>query len=141
MEGDVGHYDTERLEAFICGLFGDGLAEAAIDQDQAGGPGDLPATYLPGTHSGVNYMSDLKCRLPSDRPRLDSLRPSEGEPPSTDAATNDRTIGEFYRGVWAKQAGGANKSAIGRYLRDYDKRVLPGLLGTSPIRPGRTRLS
>ena len=127
--GGAEGYDTAKLEAFIAGLYGEGIREAACDQTEA-----LPKAFMPGTDTGFNMMADLKERLPGGRARLDKLRPTPGATPTSDKRAINATVSGFYGGVWKKQERGANAAAIGRYLRDYDKAISLPLVASPPSR-------
>ena len=129
---ELGHYDTVALEAFIDSLYGEGLAESAVAGDAAGTEGLRPAAYLPGTGGGFNLMSELKSQLPSSRTRLEALRPSPGQPASSDPLVLNSSVSGFWGKVWEKQVGGATGGQVSAYLRDYNKHVNPALLHGVP---------
>lgn len=135
LDGD--EYDTGRLEDFIDGLYGEGLREVALDQHAAGDMAFRPECYLPGAKGGDNFLAQLKTQLPCDRARLTSLRASITDVASADPSTLDGLVGGYYGGVWARDEQGAEGNEIGRYLRDFDKKVAAG---TVPAIPDREEL-
>ena len=134
LSDDGGFYVTTDLEGYIEKLYGEGVREEAAGLlGEAPGRG-LPETFLPGANPKFNYLSSLKAQLPVSRPRLDTLRPSPGALPTAVPGELDAIVAPFYGGVWSRQEGEATLDEIGRYLRDYNKRIKQDLMGEVPGR-------
>jgi ribonuclease HI len=127
-------YCTEKLEEFVERMYGEGFKEIAKDHSSADADDTAPASYLPGETASDNFMTDIKTRLPGDRSRLTALRSTLRMEATSDPVELDKVVGTYYTGVWAEDAGAADTSEIGTYLRDYNKRVSAA---NAPVLPSR----